>query len=204
VRSRATLRSVLPDISWSLCHRRKRLRGCRDRHDASHWGGGRVLRRLVRCCARRRRPRSCRLRSGITLVPETRDLGMGCIVHCSWSARRTHVRAQIYCYFRQCFMQPRALAHHTSALSAVLQRRTCAHTGGVPPRGGARGARRGRGAAAGARRRAGARARAPGPSRASGVSPPAPPGRDRRGEGAPLLRLCDMAILFYKARTHSS
>ena len=45
-----------------------------------------------------------------------------------------HVRAQIYYYFRQCFMQPRALAHHTSALSAVLQRRTCAHTGGVPPR----------------------------------------------------------------------
>jgi hypothetical protein len=205
VRSRATLRSVLPDISWSLCHRRKRLRGCRDRHDASHWGGGRVLRRLVRCCARRRRPRSCRLRSGITLVPETRDLGMGCIVHCSWSARRTHVRAQIYCYFRQCFMQPRALAHHTSALSAVLQRRTCAHTGGVQPRRGAarappppprrrRGARRGRRGAARARR---------GPLARRGSRPPPPPaGTD--AVRAPRFCACATWPYFSIKRTHSS
>lgn len=206
VRSRATLRSVLPDISWSVCHRRKRLRGCRDRHDASHWGGGRVLRRLVRCCARRRRPRSCRLRSGITLVPETRDLGMGCIVHCSWSARRTHVRAQIYCYFRQCFMQPRALAHHTSALSAVLQRRTCAHTGGVPPRGGARGARRGPRAAPRPRRGAGGggapRARAGALSRVGGLAPRPPAGTD--AVRAPRFCACATWPYFSIKRTHSS
>lgn len=90
-------------------------------------------------------------------------------------------------------MQPRALAHHTSALSAVLQRRTCAHTGGVPPR-------------YIARRPPPAARRAPAPGRASGLAP-RPPGRDRRppdrrrGEGAPPLHRCNMAILFY---THHS
>jgi hypothetical protein len=129
---------------------------------------------------------------------------MGCIVHCSWSARRTHVRAQIYCYFRQCFMQPRALAHHTSALSAVLQRRTCAHTGGVQPRRGAarappppprrrRGARRGRRGAARARR---------GPLARRGSRPPPPPaGTD--AVRAPRFCACATWPYFSIKRVHT-
>lgn len=115
----------------------------------------------------------------------------------SWSARRTHVSAPIYCYFRQCFSCSRALSLITHRRFQPCSRGELAHTPVGSRRAAARAARGG-GAAAG---RGAARARARrGPLARRGSRPP-PPRRDRRGEGAPLLRLCDMAILFYKAYT---